>query len=112
VADLPLELQNPWRDISSDEGNNPHARQRLVDELRRELGPGHLLESRAAEAVAYRGDRDDVLFRLDGDEWAIVHLSYPDERETDPAWPSVEVIGDATEVFEFANRDAWDDETP
>lgn len=60
---------------------------RLVDELRRELPPGHILDGLAVTVRARRQDRDDVLFGvLDGSgRLAVVHLSYT--AESDPRWP-------------------------
>jgi hypothetical protein len=42
--------------------------------------------------VVRRVDRDDVLFILDGERLAIVHLTW--NRETDPRWPSTTLVPD------------------
>ena len=60
---------------------------RLVEELLRELPPGHVLEGLAVDVRARRQDCDDVLFNvLDGSgRLAQVHLTY--KGESDPRWP-------------------------
>jgi hypothetical protein len=59
----------------------------LVDELRRELPPGHVLTGLGVAACARRQDRDDVLFEiLDGTaRLARVQLTY--QAESDSRWP-------------------------
>ena len=42
-------------------------------------------------------DNDDVLFHLDNEKFAVVHLTRTSQRQTDKHWPT-------TEFF-----DSWDD---
>ena len=69
-------------------------------ELRRELGPYHILKGKSVTALARRQDCDDVLFSIDGAarECAVVHLTYSRKEEADPAWPFTEV---------FSSIEAW-----
>lgn len=62
-----------------------------VAELRREMPIGHVLRNISASALAYRQDRDDVLFALnDGtNRVAVVHLTF--QVENDPRWPVTEI---------------------
>ena len=73
-----MDYLDPWFAV-----NDP----RLVDELRRQLPPGHILAGLVVAACARRQDRDDVLFEvLDGSgRLARVHLTH--QRESDPRWP-------------------------
>ena len=66
--------------------------QQLSAALEKELSPGHVLYRVAANAVATRIDRDDVLFEIEDDEncLAVVHLTW--QRETDPSWPTVKLF--------------------
>lgn len=73
----------PWGAIGS-----PDLATALVIELHRELGPGHVLYGKKVQAIACRQDCDDVLFLIDGAEaCAVVHLTYSQRPEPDPAWP-------------------------
>jgi hypothetical protein len=59
----------------------------LLDELRRELAPNHILWNVPLAAKACRQDRDDVLYEfLDGSgRLAAVHLTY--RKEVSATWP-------------------------
>lgn len=81
-----LEWFEPW-DHPLDEDRA----QVLEGELRGEIGERHVLWGRSCTVVAARGDRDDVLFLVDGVRLAIVHLTW--SQETDPAWPRTSFIG-------------------
>ena len=48
----------------------------FLEELNSELSKMHPLYKRAVKAVAKCDSNDDVLFLLDNDNWAIVHLTY------------------------------------
>ena len=71
----------------------------LEEELRRELGPGHVLAGRAARAVARRSDDDDVLFLLpDGPApLAVVHLTWQGSQERDARWPATRLLASVEE---------------
>jgi hypothetical protein len=80
-----LELPEGW--YSAD----PDAAKNLVAELQREMPPGHLLFGHAVEAIAFRQDQDDVLFRHlhDPNRFIIIHLTWSRKREIDSKHPSV-----------------------
>ena len=80
-----LEWLEPW-DHPLDEERT----QALERELRREMSGRHVLCGRSCVVIAARGDRDDVLFLVDGARLAIVHLTW--SLESDPAWPSTSFI--------------------
>ena len=73
-------LSPPWTPVSDEE-----QKVSLRKELEGEVPKGHVLHKQKVEAVAKRDDDDDVLFKLDEDRYAIVHLTY--NKETDPQWP-------------------------
>jgi len=72
----------------------------FVEELGREVVPGHALSGANVTPIARRRDRDDVLFALlDGtDRLAAVHLTYA--RRSDPNYPTVRL---------FANFGEWEE---
>ncbi len=77
---------------------------RLVDELLRELPPGHVLAGLSVAVRARRQDRDDVLFNvLDGSgRLARVHLTY--RAESDPRWPLTTLFSKEAEFSAFQRR--------
>ena len=88
-----LEILPPWRIIS-----DLSDAQRLSAELSSEMCAKHVLSGLKASAVAYRIDRDDVLFEIGDDSptLAVVHLTW--RRESDPRWPTTTL---------FASWDEW-----
>ncbi|MEV4184221.1 hypothetical protein AB0J28_22620 [Streptosporangium canum] len=72
----------------------------LESELAHECGSNqHPMVGQRVEAVACCGTCDDVLFTLlDRQSWAIVHLTW--RRETNPSWPSCDVMENWSEVIE------------
>jgi len=80
-----MEFLEPWSEVSGPG---------LVDELRREMASGHVLENLDLAALARRQDCDDVLYALnDGSgRLAVVHLTYRSTRETNPSFPSTTMI--------------------
>ena len=77
-----IEWRLPWHPISTD-----YAR-KAETELHSEVCAGHVLFGRQVEAIGYRQDCDDVLFRVREApvQFAVVHLTY--QRESDPIWPA------------------------
>jgi hypothetical protein len=77
----------PWHEV--------HGLQRVVDELKAEVGPKHPLFNVGVSVVARRADNDDYLFELQSgpDPFAVVHLTWTGTREHDPTYPSTEFFG-------------------
>jgi hypothetical protein len=65
--------------------------ERLTAELQREIAPGHVLAGRRATVVRRCSGCDDVLFRMDDDVFAVVHLTWSRKREG-PPWPRTVVL--------------------
>jgi hypothetical protein len=61
-------------------------------EARAEISDGHELWGRGLVAVAQCRRCDDVLFQVDDDTWAIVHLTWSGHAEPTP-WPSTVRLG-------------------
>lgn len=82
----------PWQPVDE------HA-EALAAELRKELGPKHVLFGRPMAAVGRRVDNDDVLFVSTGapQTLAVVHLTWCAGQESDPGYP-------ATTLFQ-----SWED---
>ena len=87
-----VEWLEPWEAVDAAQ------RESAERELIRELAPGHRLYGCEHRCVAARGDCDDVLFIVDGEALAIVHLTW--SRERDPRWPSARLLPDV-EAFEI-----------
>lgn len=91
----PLEppgLPNGWGAVRGDD------RAHIVQELHREMPPGHVLKQARLTPLARRRSRDDVLVRA---VWApfplyLVHLTW---REEDDAWPTVQPFLTVAEFF-------------
>lgn len=77
----------PW--VAVEEQDGP-----LVNELNREVCPGHPLHGAQTRALARRIDQNDVLFELLEPERrvAVVHLTW--KRENDPRWPHAVLLPD------------------
>lgn len=82
-----IELPEPWYWTEQD----------LIDQLKREIGKTHILHGKTIKTLAKRQDNDDVLFLVDDEKFAVVHLTWASQRQTDNCWP-------ATQFF-----DNWDD---
>lgn len=95
-----IEWLEPWWCFYLD---NPQLGPAFEDELRKELCNTHVLypHRARAQAIAKRGDRDDVLFWLPGadQEFATTHLTWSPEGETNPRWPRTSLL---TSLAEFS----------
>jgi len=81
----------PWEQLPPDRAAAFEA------ELQRELSPGHPLHGVTLAALACSHRADDVLFRLDDERVADVHLTLSRKTER-PPWPSHDI---------YASLDVW-----
>jgi hypothetical protein len=79
-------LPEPWTEPDTQRA------QALERELQREISPGHPLAGCQPRAIAACTGCDNVLFALDNDTWALVHLTWTGTVET-PPWPRTTQIG-------------------
>jgi hypothetical protein len=86
-----VEWLEPWVPLSIE---IPEKTIGLANELRAELGPGHVLFAVGdrASAIAVRNDCDDVLFWLGEDHFAVVRLTWTKRSEPEP-WPTTSFEG-------------------
>ncbi len=71
----------------------------LVEQLRAEMGAGHLLEPEPEiRLIARRDGSDDALFALSGGRVAEVHMTWRRTRETEARWPATAI---------FLSLDQW-----
>ncbi|WP_159453603.1 hypothetical protein [Ohtaekwangia koreensis] len=85
--DKSIELPPPW--YWTDIG--------LTVQLESEISKTHILYGRTTKTLARRQDNDDVLFLVDNEKFAVVHLTWVLKRLSDDQWPT-------TQFF-----DNWDD---
>ena len=70
----------PWEPLSPDRANE------FSSELNRELTTEHPLYGLSMTPLAHSTAADDVLFAMDNEEVALVHLTWSGRPET-PPWP-------------------------
>ena len=66
--------------------------QLLLEELRTEIGNGHVLSGANAKVIARRNDVDDVVLLLDDGRAVEVHLTWRETQEPKPEWPRSETF--------------------
>jgi hypothetical protein len=91
----------PWAAITDAE-----TAQANEAELQRELPEGHVLAGESVHAIARRQDRDDILFALSRDRWAIVHLTWRGAREPDQRWPTAVLLASERELADRLREDS------
>ena len=96
-----MEFAEPWHEITSEA-----ERKDLSKELRREVSIWHALAWKRPRAIARRQDRDDVLFELGSDRWAIVHLTW--HREWNRRWPATRTFESSEAVAAQLREDHLD----
>ena len=71
----------------------------LLDELNAELGQTHPLYRKAKQAIARRYSQDDVLYELNDNKYAIVHLTYSHHNQE--GWPRFILFNTLEEAESF-----------
>jgi hypothetical protein len=71
----------------------------FIHELHSELKPGHPLYEKAIMAVAKCTSRDDVLFLLTDDSYAIVHLTY--STYNTEGFPQIKVLSNIQDTINY-----------
>ena len=63
------------------------------------------------KAVAYRVDCDDVLLELLRHlcDYAVVHLTWSGQEESDPRWPNFQIYADNADLMEKCIRPDHED---
>lgn len=84
----------PWEAVA-DDTEAASFRAGFEAELRKEVGPGHVLEGLNARLIGRRYDRDTALFLLDDGRIACVRLTWRQDTEIDPHWPGTTIYADA-----------------
>lgn len=83
----------PWEAVE-DNAESESFRAGFEHELRKEVGPGHVLCGLNARLIGRRYDRDTALFLLDDGRIARVHLTWRQDTEIDPRWPETTIYAD------------------
>jgi len=81
-----------WRDLRGNDADDQSVAARLLDQLHRELGSGHILHGRNCRVLASALPADDVAVRVDDTEFAIVHLTHTSNPPEPPPWPTTELF--------------------
>lgn len=84
----------PWEAVE-DNLETGSIRAGFMNELRKEVGPGHVLYGLNAKLIGRRYDRDTTLFLLEDGRIARVHLTWRQDSEIDPRWPETTIYADA-----------------
>lgn len=92
-----------WLDVRGRSVKDGEIRERIAEELRREVGRKHLLRPMTWRVVAAWRAQDDVLLALDDGRAAIVHLTHA-RRPEPPPWPETEILSTVADL-EAAFRD-------
>ena len=87
-----LQLLEPWVTVDKKE--------KYEAELLIEINNRHKLWGLPIEAISRREDRDDVLFRIDESQFAVVHLTWSGCKEKSSAYPRTDIYPHWTNVFE------------
>lgn len=83
-------------------------RRAVLDELRRELVPGHPLFGRITGIDAFHAASDDVLARLDDDTLAVVHPTWSGRPEPYENCPSFVMLGTGHDAAQrFRAYEGW-----
>lgn len=98
------DIPEPWWDLRRAAPQEDEQREVLMAELRREIGPNHLLHGRIISVVARSQANDDVLVVTDDKKWAIVHLTWRSASEV-PPWPMTAVFGSLSDAIQAATAD-------
>ena len=87
--DKTIELPEPWYWTDQDLGG----------QLQTELSDDHQLKNKIVKTIARRQDRDDVLFELDDNKFAVVHLTWQRTAHSDTRWPTTKFFNDWQDVY-------------
>jgi hypothetical protein len=75
------ELPKPWYWTDQD----------LTRQLVNEIGSNHVLYGKILKTLARRQDNDDVLFLVNEQTFAVVHLTWSQQRHSERHWPKTQL---------------------
>ena len=90
-----IEFEKPWLFIESEVDRN-----RLIEELKREINSNHMLFGKKSIPIAIREDDDDVIFKISDDSYALVHLTWSGKQEKDERFPFTEIFSTLRDLLE------------
>lgn len=85
----------------------PQDEKSLMDELQREMIPGHLLYGKRIRVIAHRnGATDDILVTHEDQpqRYTVVHLTWSNGPEINKEHPTIECDGDYASFIEYEAR--------
>lgn len=74
--------------------------QNLASQLEKEINKNHILYGKTTKTLARRQDNDDVLFLIDNEKFAVVHLTWASQQHADNRWPTTELFDDWDELYQ------------
>lgn len=90
VADSRIEFLEPWYDFLPGQGDA------FLQELKREVSPGHPLDGLRLVPLGHSGAADDALFEAEDGRVFEVHLTFSRHIEP-PPWPRCRAYPNANE---------------
>ena len=72
----------------------------LVNELLLELCENHILTNKTINAFARRYDNDEVVFKIDNGQYALVNLTWSGKKEINKDFPYTEIFNDFNSLIE------------
>lgn len=85
----------------------PQDEKRLMDELQREIIPGHLLYGKQIRVIAHRDDATDDILVSHQDQphrYTVVHLTWSGLPEINKDHPHIECDGDYAAFLEYEGQ--------
>ena len=89
--DKNIELPEPWY----------WTNQNLSGQLKKEISKNHLLFDKKVETLARRQDNDDVLFLVEDNSYAVVHLTWSNNPHYDGQYPITFQYDSWEELYEY-----------
>ena len=89
-----IEFEKPWVFIESDIERN-----RLIEEIEKEINSNHVLYGRKSIPIAIKEDDDDVIFKISDGSYALVHLTWSGKQEKDERFPFTEIFSNLKDLL-------------
>ncbi|MCZ8347454.1 MAG: hypothetical protein O9346_13650 [Leptospiraceae bacterium] len=89
-----MKIEEPWYIIESD-----FEKEKIKEELFKEINNKHILFNKNVVPFIKRYDTDDVIFKLENESFALVHLTWSNKNEESSKIPFTEISNDLDTIF-------------